>query len=164
MRKLLLLFLALSILIPSACKTKTVYTTRPAVEVQDPMFEVVTIVILQADIVVTKFETVLKITNPNDFPLELSSFTYELFANNISWAKGTGKENLHIPPHESEQTNFIFDMNFTGQTRRLLDDVINMRQISYRLKGTAEVQPVVPFMKPFVMEYDRSGLSDVRRR
>jgi len=161
MRKLLFLLLAISIF--AACKTKPI-NVEPEIVVEDPVFEIVSIVILQADIVVTKFQTVLKITNPNDFALELSSFTYELFANNISWAKGTGKENLHINPHSSEQTNFIFDMNFTSQNRRLLDDVINMRQIPYRLKGTAEVQPVVPFAKPFVIEYDRSGVSGVRRR
>ena len=161
MRKIFYIFLILPLLLAVSCKTKP--ANAAPVIVQEPSFEVVSIAILQADIVVTKFETILKITNPNDFALELSSFTYELFANGISWTKGKVTENLHISPNESGQTRFIFDMNFTGQTRRLLDDVINMRQIPYRLKGTAEVQPVLPFLKPFVMEYDRSGVSQVRR-
>jgi LEA14-like dessication related protein len=134
------------------------------VEIKEPEFEIVSIVILQADLVVTKFEAILRVINPNDFALELDSITYELYGNGVFWADGYGKNIIHIPPLASYDTNFIFDMNFIDMDRRLLDDVIAMRNIRYRFRGEAEIQPVIFDIEPFRMRYDCSGFSEVRKR
>jgi len=135
----------------------------PKIEIKDPEFEISSIVILQADLVVTEFETVLKISNPNEFALDLSALTYELFGNGASWAKGAAKNILHVPALNSIETKFIFEMNFINMSRKLLDDVIALRQVRYRFFGKAEVQPALPSTKPFVIDYDCSGLSDVKK-
>jgi len=181
MRNLFLVLLTVSLLF-SSCKTKpqpqieiiepeieieeieeVVLAEIPEIVILEPEFEVVSIRILQADIVVTEFETVLKITNPNEFALNINSLTYELFGNGASWAKGSGKNILHIPANSATETKFNFEMNFINMNRRLLDDVIAMRQIRYRFKGDAIGQAVIPDIKTFMMKYDCIGLSDVRK-
>jgi len=163
MRKIL--YVLLTVLILCSCKSQPLPQIHhePKKEIKDPEFQVFSIVILQADIVVTEFETVIKIINPNDFAVELTSLTYELFGNGASWSKGTGKDKIQIPPMGTGQAKFIFQMNFINMNRKLLDDVIAMRSINYRLKGNAEVHPDIPRTKPFLMTYDCSGLSEVRR-
>ena len=153
---LLVVFLLIS------CKSKP--EIIEPIEIKEPEFEVVSIIILQADLVVTEFETVLKVTNPNEFAVELSSFTYELFANGNSWGSGAADRILNIPALSSGETSIIFSMNFINMNRRLLDDIIAMRPVNYRLRGEAEVKPLVPRTQPFRMNYDRSGVSEVRRR
>jgi len=134
------------------------------IEIIEPEFEVVSIVILQADLVVTEFETVLRVKNPNEFALELKSITYELFGNNALWAEGSSSNVLLIPPLSSSETTFMFSMNFIDMRRSLLDDVIAMRRVNYRFRGKAEVQPLIPNVGSFIMSYDCFGFSDVRRR
>ena len=155
------LVLLLMVFMLASCKTKPEVIT---IEVIEPEFEVVSIIILQADLVVTEFETVLRVKNPNEFDVELSSFTYELFANGNSWGSGTADRILKIPAFGSGETSIIFSMNFINMSRRLLDDIIALRPVNYRLRGTAEVKPLVPRTQSFKMSYDRSGVSEVRRR
>jgi len=167
MRRFLLIVLLIFVLI--SCKSKTITTQDFNIEIQEPEFEVISIIILQADLVVTKFETVLRIKNPNIFAVDLSSITYELYGNNAFWAGGSENINLTIAPFGSGETRFIFDMNFINMNRRLLDDVIAMRQVNYRFKGTAEIQPDITSrhgtrIQSFIMNYDCSGRSEVRRR
>jgi LEA14-like dessication related protein len=134
------------------------------VEVIDPEFNVISIYILQADIVVTEFEATLKVNNPNDFPMVLSSIAYELYGNGRFWAGNTVSDILQIPANSSRETKFTFTMNFIDMNRQLLDDVIAMRQVNYRFRGKARVQPVIRNSSVFDVDFDCSGLSEVRRR
>ncbi|MDR2542029.1 MAG: LEA type 2 family protein [Treponema sp.] len=132
-------------------------------EIKKPVFEIISIVILQADIVVTEFEAVLKITNHNDFALDLTSITYLLFGNNALWASDTNSDILHIPPLTSNETMLTFQMNFIDMRRSLLDDVIAMRNVRYIFSGEAVIQPDIPNSEPFRMNYESTGFSEVRR-
>lgn len=163
--RILIIFL-LTIFLFTACKSKPDIVEEPQAEIEivEPEFEVVSIYILQADIVVTEFEAVLKITNPNEFALELTEVTYELYGNSAFWASGKGSDLLHVPALSSSETKFIFEMNFINMNRKLLDDVIAMRRVNYRFKGDALVQPVLPMIAPFRMNYDCYGLSEVKPR
>ena len=135
----------------------------PVIEILEPVFEVVSIVILQADIVVTRFQTVLRIENPNSFAVDLSSIAYELYGNGVFWADGAERNILHIPALSTNEVRFIFNMNFIGQSRRLLDDILAMRQVNYRFKGQAFVSLYLHGAPGFTADFDISGLSDVRR-
>jgi len=137
---------------------------EPEIEVIEPSFEVVSIYIIQADIVVTEFEAVIKIDNPNDFDVELSSIAYELYGNNAFWAGGTVKDIFVVPAQSSGETKFRFTMNFINMNRRLLDDVIAMRQVNYRFRGKAQVKPDIPKVDIFHVDFDCSGFSEVKRR
>ena len=154
-----LIIFILTILVLTGCKSNPI--AKP--DITNPLFEVVSIAVIQADIVVTEFETILKITNPNNFAMDLKSLTYELFGRDSSWAKGSVKDILRIPAEGSAETRFVFEMNFINMSRSLLDDVVAMRQVQYRFKGNAEVHPELPRVQPFVINYDCSGFSEVKR-
>jgi len=169
MRKLIFFLLMITLL--CTCKTKPqpieeIPEPEPeiVIEVQEPLFEIVSIIIIQADLINTQFETVLKISNPNNFALFLSSIKYQLYGNGLFWADGTGNDILQIPANSSSEAKFRFTMNFINMNRRLLDDIIAMRQVRYHFKGEAEVKPDVPNLPPFVMDFDCAGLSDVKQR
>ena len=171
------LIILLTVFILTSCRTQPQIVEEPyietikieipediEIEIIEPEFDIISILILQADIVVTEFEATLMVKNPNDFAIELSSITYELYGNGQFWADGTGSDILHIPAQSSGETQFTFTMNFIDMGRRLLDDVIAMRRINYRFKGHAQIQPVVPNVSSFNVSFDCYGLSEVRRR
>jgi len=183
MRKLffLLMITLMVTLFCVACKTRPqIVEVEPepepevepefVIEVLEPEFEIVSIVILQADLINTQFETVLKIINPNDFALLLTSLKYQLYGNGMFWADGAGNDILQVPANSSSETKFRFSMNFIDMNRRILDDIIAMRQVHYRFTGEAlvqpswTVQPEVPRLPPFVMNFDCTGLSDVKQK
>jgi len=171
MRKYLFFLLAIALF--SACKSQPqiieeglIPEPEPesVIEIIEPVFEIVSIFVIQADLVNTQFETVLKVNNPNRFALHLSSIKYQLYGNGSFWSGGSGDDILYIPPRSSRETNFRFSMNFINMNRRLLDDVITMRKIRYRFMGEAEIQPDVPRLPPFTMNFDCAGLSDVKQK
>jgi LEA14-like dessication related protein len=135
---------------------------EPTVSVVEPIFEIVSIAIIQAELINTQFETVLKIINPNSFPVELTSLKYELHGNGMFWADGIENNVLVVPANNSVETKFRFSMNFINMNRRLLDDVIAMRQVQYRFRGNAQVRASIPRAPVFSMNYDISGLSEVK--
>jgi len=136
---------------------------EPVIEILEPVFEIVSIVILQADIVVTRFQAVLRVENPNSFAVDLSAITYELYGNGVYWANGAERNILHIPALSENEVRFTFNMNFIGQSRRLLDDILAMRQVNYRFKGQAFVSLYIHGVPGFTVDFDCSGLSDVKR-
>jgi len=137
---------------------------EPVIEVREPEFNIVSIAILQADLINTQFEAVIRIDNPNEFAVDLSYLSYELYGNNKFWASGKRDDILHIPAQDSSETEFRFTMNFINMNRNLLDDVIAMRQIRYLFKGQAGVETGIPHVPSFVTGFERSGLADVRQK
>lgn len=147
----------LTILLLASCKTQQ---TMPNIEFVQPEFEIVSIVIIQADLINTEFETTLKINNPNKFDLQLTSIKYELYGNGMFWAGGVAEENASIPAESSGETKFRFSMNFINMNRNLLDDVIAMRRVQYAFKGEAIVSN--SRLRSFPFKFDIKGLSDVK--
>jgi len=175
MRKLLFIILIVFILISCKSKPEVIEVVPEPIEeieieeeivivIKEPIFEVVSIIILQADIVVTEFEAVLRVENPNEFAMELSSISYELYGNGAYWANGISRDIMRIQALSTSETRFRFSMNFIDMSRRLLDDVIAMRRVNYRFKGQAQVRPDLPNISAFLVDFDCSGLSDVSRR
>jgi len=161
MRKFLLFVFIFLILM--SCKSQP-FVIPEEIEIIEPEFDVISIYIIQADIVVTEFEAVIKINNPNFFAVELASITYELYGNSRFWSGGTANDILQIPANSSGETRFRFEMNFINMSRPLLDDVIAMRQVNYRFKGKAQVRPDIANVSFFEVDFDCSGLSEVKRR
>jgi len=174
MRKFLFFVLLLSLLI--ACKSQPVppgifeitvieeVEEEPEIEVLEPEINIVSIVVLQADLVNTQFEAVIRIDNPNAFAVNLLSLSYELHGNGRFWANGRGDDILQVPAQSFSETEFRFSMNFINMSRSLLDDIIAMRQVRYIFKGDVEVEACIPRVSPFMMKFERSGLSDVKRK
>jgi LEA14-like dessication related protein len=148
-----------------SCKSQPLTAELPIrkINIIEPIFEVISIYIIQADLVVTEFEAVIRIKNPNQFASNLSSIKYELYGNNVFWAGGTANDLLRIPANSSKEINFYFSMNFINMSRKLLDDVINMKRVHYRFKGQADIQFEVPRVPAYTVNFDCSGLSEVKK-
>jgi len=163
MRKFLFIIGIICLL--AGCKTQKPVVVEPeVVEVKDPSFNIVSIAVIQADLINTQFEAVIKIDNPNAFDLNLSSMGYELYGDGKLWADGKGKDILLVPANSSCQTEFLFSMNFINMSRPLLDDIIAKRQVRYRFAGNVEVSPLIPNVDPFKMKFEQSGYSGVKEK
>jgi LEA14-like dessication related protein len=115
----------------------------------------------KAELINTRFKIVIRIDNPNSFPVELSAFSYELYNAGKLWAKGVKTDILGIPPENSAEAELFLTMNFINMSRELLDQVTAMRDIRYRFAGEATVSAGTDGLSPFRMTYDLSGYSEV---
>jgi LEA14-like dessication related protein len=131
--------------------------------IKRPEFAITEIAILQAELVNTRFRVTVRVDNPNEFPVNLSSFGYELYGAGRFWADGKETELLHIPARDSAEVKLFLMMNFINMKRELLDQVIAMRQVRYRFSGEALVGTGLSWLPEFRMRFDRSGYSDVFR-
>lgn len=131
--------------------------------IREPEFTITAIAIMQAELINTRFRVSLRIDNPNAFPVDLSSFGYELYGAGRFWADGREEDVLHIPAQGSAETRLFLMMNFINMKRSLLDEVIALRQVRYRFTGEAEVGTGVSWLPSFRMGFDHSGDSAVYR-
>lgn len=129
--------------------------------IREPQFSITSIAIMQAELINTRFKVSLRIDNPNIFPLALSSFEYKLYGDGNFWADGTEKDALYISAQSSSQTDLFLVMNFIDMKRKLLDDIIAMRQVHYRFSGNVDVGTGAEWLPVFNMIFDRSGNSPV---
>ncbi|MDR0388825.1 MAG: LEA type 2 family protein [Spirochaetaceae bacterium] len=130
---------------------------------RDPRFSITSIAVSQAELINTRLRVSLKIENPNPFPVELASFSYELYGAGRFWADGALGNVLTIPPGGTAETSLALLMNFINMRRELLDQVIQMHQVNYRFKGEALVRSSLEYLPAFPMRFDLSGNSPVVR-
>ncbi|MDR2186314.1 MAG: LEA type 2 family protein [Treponema sp.] len=129
--------------------------------IRKPEFTITGIAILQAELINTRFRVNLRIDNPNVFPVNLSSFGYELYGAGRFWAEGRETEALRIPAGGSAETRLFLLMNFINMKRNLLDEVIAMRKVPYRFSGEALIETGVSWLPEFRMHFDHQGQSEV---
>jgi LEA14-like dessication related protein len=131
------------------------------IEVKEPTFTITSITILQADLINTRLKLSLKIDNPNTFPIILVSFRYELYGDGSFWTSGREKDLAIVPAQGSSETDFEFEMNFIGMKGRLLDDIIAMKEVHYRVAGDMELEVDISQIPDFRLKFDYSGKSPV---
>jgi LEA14-like dessication related protein len=131
------------------------------IAVQEPAFTITSIKILQADLINTRFKLSLRVDNPNTFPITLSSFRYELYGDGNLWTDGVEKNLAAVPAGGSAEANITCEMNFIGMKRRLLDDIVAMREVHYRVTGSMELETGIPGLPGFHINFDYSGNSAV---
>jgi LEA14-like dessication related protein len=131
------------------------------IEIKEPGFTITSITILQADLINTRMELSLKINNPNVFPITLVSFRYELYGDGNFWTSGVEKDMAVVPAQSSSETSFEFEMNFIGMKRRLLDNIIAMKEVRYRIAGDMELGTALSGAPHFRIKFDYSGNSAV---
>ncbi|MDR2245986.1 MAG: LEA type 2 family protein [Treponema sp.] len=136
---------------------------EPAPEILEPEFSILSIAILQAELINTRFKVRLRIDNPNSFPLELSAFNYELHGAGRYWAEGRESDLLAIPPADHAEKELFLLMNFMNMKRDVLDQVIALQAVDYRFSGDVVVSAAGERLPPFVMRFDRSGKSPVEQ-
>ena len=107
--------------------------------IREPVFSISSIKIMQAELVNTRLKVKIRIDNPNSFPVELSSFEYELYGEGRFWADGKEKNVLTVPASGFTEKDLFLIMNFIDMKRDLLDKVIAMELVNYRFAGTVTI-------------------------
>jgi LEA14-like dessication related protein len=131
----------------------------PEIRIQEPGFFISSIAILQAELINTRFRALLRIDNPNSFPLELSAFSYELYGAGRYWAEGKETASIEIPPEGCVEKDLFLTMNFINMKRETLDQVIALKTVRYRFSGDTTVGAAG--LPPFTMRFDQAGESPV---
>lgn len=140
---------------------KTVKARLTFPRIRQPEFTVSSLAVVQAELINTRFRVRLRIDNPNRYPLELSAFNYELYGAGRYWAEGRETEVMRIPPMSSAEKDLFLLMNFINMKREVLDQVIALRTVPYRLTGDVRVGTGIEYLPQFNMRFDRSGDSPV---
>ena len=131
------------------------------VEIIEPTFTITAVKIVQADLINTRLKLSLRIDNLNPFPITLSSFHYELYGNGRFWTDGVVENLAAVPAKSFAETSFECEMNFIGMNRRLLDDIIAMREVRYRIAGSMDMKTAIPGHPGSRINFDYSGNSTV---
>jgi LEA14-like dessication related protein len=129
--------------------------------IQKPLFSIVSIAIMQAELINTRFKVKILIQNPNPFPLTLSAFDYELYGHGRFWADGRKTVVYTIPENGEAEEDLFLLMNFINMRRDLLDQIIAMRNVRYRFTGRAEIGTGIEYLPSFTAAFDRQGDSEV---
>ena len=125
--------------------------------IREPVFTITAIRILQAELINTRFLVTLRIDNPNPFPVDLSSFRYELYGDRRFWADGLVKDALRVEGRTSTERQISLVMNFIDMKRELLDRIIALKSVDYRFKGQAQISVDMGYIKEFISSFDQSG-------
>ena len=129
--------------------------------IREPVFSITAIAVLKAELINTRFRVNLKVENPNPFPMELSSFAYELYGDGRLWADGRERNVLKIPPRQTREAQLFLIMNFINMNRPLLDQVIRLEDINYRFAGEATADTGIDYLNRFKSIFDLSGYTRV---
>jgi LEA14-like dessication related protein len=129
--------------------------------VQEPVFSITSIAILKAELINTRFRVNMRIDNPNAFPVELSSFSYELYGNGRLWADGSEKNVFSVPAKSSVDSRLFLLMNFINMDRTLLDQIIRLIDVNYRFNGEVQVGTGLDYLPKFTSAFNLSGYSKV---
>jgi len=131
--------------------------------IQEPVFSITSIAILQAELINTRLKVRLRVDNPNAIPMDLFSFAYSLYGGGRFWADGMEKNPCSIPAFGSVEKDLFLVMNFINMRRDLLDQVIAMKRVRYRFSGTAEIGTAVDYLPAYTKSFDLQGDSAVER-
>jgi LEA14-like dessication related protein len=133
----------------------------PETRILEPEFSISSIAIMQAELINTRFRALLRIDNPNSFPLELSAFSYELHGAGRYWAEGRESVSIEVPAEGCVEKDLFLTMNFINMKRETLDQVIALKTVRYRFSGDATVGAAGH--PPLALRFDQSGESPVTR-
>jgi LEA14-like dessication related protein len=129
--------------------------------IQEPRFDITSMTVKKAELINTRFLLILRIDNPNEFPLVLGDFRYELYGEGRFWADGNLKEVLHIPARDFAETQIALVMNFINMPRELLDRITAREQVPYRFTGDLTVETGVAYLPQFRMGFEKDGYAGV---
>jgi LEA14-like dessication related protein len=129
--------------------------------IREPEFTITAIAVSKGEPVNTRFRVSLQIDNPNRFPLDLSSFIYELYGDGDFWAEGEHNTPLHLPANSSLETQLFFLINFIDISRNLRDQIATLKGVHYRLIGETAVLTNIEYLPLFHTGFDVSGSQDM---
>ena len=131
--------------------------------VREPGFRIRSVTIERDLLVTTKLAVDLEVDNPNVFPIDFSSLSYDFYGEGEIWADGRSDDAATVPARGSVERTLSFTMNFASMDRSLFDLVANLRVVRYRLKGEAKIATGLAYLPEFATRFDSEGDCEVRR-
>jgi len=131
--------------------------------IMPPVMRISSIRILKDELINTKLGVDLVVDNPNAFPLSFAELEYRLYGEGRYWASGSLTKAFVVPAGESASASLYLTMNFTDMSRSLLDQVIKLATVSYRLVGAGSIDTGLEFLPRFVQPFDMEGETGVSR-
>lgn len=128
-----------------------------------PVLEIRAIRILKDELINTRLGVDLAVHNPNVFPLSFASLEYKLYGEGRYWAGDTLSKSFEVPAGQTVEASLYMTMNFTDMDRRLLDRVIRLAAVGYRLGGTACIDTGLGFLPRFELPFELGGTTAVLR-
>lgn len=128
-----------------------------------PVMRISSIRILKDELINTKLGVDLVVENPNAFPLSFAELEYRLYGEGRYWASGSLAKAFVVPAGESASASLYLTMNFTDMSRSLLDQVIKLATVRYRLVGAGRIDTGLEFLPRFVQPFDMAGETGVSR-
>lgn len=122
-----------------------------------PQLIIRSIRILKDELINTRLGVDLSIINPNVFPLRFSGLEYRLYGESRYWASGKIAEPFDVPERGEAEARLYLTMNFTDMDRSVLDRVIKLAEVAYRLQGSAIIDTGLVFFPRFEQSFDMSG-------
>lgn len=128
-----------------------------------PRLRIASIRILKDELINTKLRVDLEVHNPNAFPVSFCSLDYRLYGESRYWASDSIARPFEVLPMETTMARLYMTMNFTDMSRQLLDQVIRLATVRYRLVGQGSIDTGLEFLPQFVLPFDMSGQTEVLR-
>ena len=138
-------------------KTQTVSLPR----IYKPQVRIINIAVKRAELINTRLKVRLAIYNPNQFAVNLSRLSYELYGNGRFWADGSLDDLVTIQGKEIQERDIYLVMNFINMKRDLLDQVIALKSVQYRFHGELTIGTPFMYIPAFPYTFDRQGASPV---
>jgi len=104
-----------------------------------------------------KMELALEITNPNVMGLLMQKFNYNLEVNNAEWLSGENTEPLKIGKKGASIVKLPFKLNFLEVGSTVYSLLSGSNELSYRLKGTADLESDLKLLGGFALPFDHTG-------
>ena len=128
-----------------------------------PELRILSLAVKQAELINTRFRIRLSVYNPNVYPLTICSMQYELYGNGRPWADGVLKNSYTIPAVQTTEVDLLVVMNFIDMGRDLFNQVITMKDVSYRFKGNLQLSTPLEGQSPFSYDFNLEGFAPVER-
>jgi len=131
--------------------------------VMAPVLDITSIRIIKDELINTRLRVDLAILNPNAFKLSFATLDYRLYGEGRFWADGSQPQPFDVPAGGTATASLFLTMNFTDMSRSLLDQVIRLATVNYRLAGAARIDTGLAFLPQFVLPFDMAGRAVVTR-
>ncbi len=125
--------------------------------IQAPALRVKRILIVKDELINTKLQLDLGVENPNAFPLSFDKLEYRLYGEGRYWASGSIADSFLVPAAGTTDASLFLTMNFGDMNRSLLDQVIKLASVAYRLEGMGKIGTGLDFLPEFVLPIELSG-------
>jgi len=131
--------------------------------VREPELRITSLRIERDVLVTTNLRLGLVISNPNAFPVELGSVSYDFYGEDRMWASGGSDERTVVPAKGRIERGLRFTMNFADADRRLFDLVAQLKTVRCRLAGSASVETDLEAIPSFSLGFDLEGACPVEQ-